>query len=109
MYAAESESQFQYNFGLAFSIDLRNWIHIPFGIGIGGSLLSNEWRFNDAKPPVYSVNLNIAFYNRNDFTIGVENYLQIIEPQQYEQTFNFLYYKNLYELLLLKMSFQIKE
>ena len=91
LYSAESESQFQYNFGLAFSIDLRNWIHIPFGIGIGGSILSNELRFDDAKPPVYSTNLTIAFYNRNDFTVGVENYLQIIEPQQYDQTFNFLY------------------
>ncbi len=91
VYAAESESQYQYNFGLAFSIDLRNWIGIPFGIGLGGSILSNELRFDDAKPPIYSTNLTIAFYNRNDFTIGVENYLQIIEPQQYEQTFNFLY------------------
>jgi hypothetical protein len=91
VYAAESESSFQYNLGLAFSIDLRNWIGIPFGIGIGGSMFSNEWRYEEAKPPVYSVNLNIAFYNRNDFTVGIENMLQIIEPQQYEQTLSMMY------------------
>lgn len=90
-YAAESRSEFQYNFGLALSIDLRNWFSIPFGIGLGGSIISNEWRFNDAKPPVYSGNINIAFYNRNDFTLGIENFIQIIEPQQYDQTLNFLY------------------
>ncbi len=90
-YTAESRSEFQYNFGLAFSIDLRNWFRIPFGIGLGGSIISNEWRFNDAKPPVYSGNINIAFYNRNDFTLGIENFIQIIEPQQYDQTLNFLY------------------
>ncbi|MCK7517809.1 MAG: hypothetical protein MZV64_08920 [Ignavibacteriales bacterium] len=36
VYAAENQSQFQYNFGIALSIDLRNWIHIPFGVGLGG-------------------------------------------------------------------------
>lgn len=91
VYAAGNKSQFQYNFGLALSIDLRNWIHIPFGVGLGGTLLSNDWRFDDAKPPVYSGNINIAFYNRNDFTLGVENFIQFIEPQEYEQTFKFLY------------------
>ncbi len=91
VYAAENRSQFQYNFGMALSIDLRNWIHIPFGVGLGGTLISNDWRFNDAKPPVYSGNINIAFYNRNDFTLGVENFIQFIEPQEYEQTFKFLY------------------
>ena len=91
VYAGESESSFQYNLGLAFSIDLRNWIGIPFGIGIGGSMFSNEWRYSEAKPPVYSANLNIAFYNRNDFTVGIENYLQVIEPQQYEQTLSMMY------------------
>lgn len=91
VYAGESKSQFQYHFGLAFSVDLRNWVGIPFGIGLGGSLLSNEWRFSDAKPPVYSANLNIAFYNRNDFTLGLENFLQVIEPQQYNETLNLLY------------------
>jgi len=90
-YNAEGRSQFQYKFGLAFSIDLRNWIHIPFGLGLGGTIISNDWRFNDAKPPVYSGNINIAFYNRNDFTLGVENYIQIVEPQQYKQTLNILY------------------
>jgi hypothetical protein len=89
-YAGERESKFQYNFGIAFSIDLRNWISIPFGIGLGGSLISNDWRTQEAKPPVYSANLNIAFYNRNDFTLGVENYIQIVEPQQYDQSFNYL-------------------
>lgn len=91
VYASENRSQVQYNFGMALSIDLRNWIHIPFGVGLGGTLTSNDWRFNDAKPPVYSGNINIAFYNRNDFTVGVENFLQFIEPQKYEKTFKFLY------------------
>jgi hypothetical protein len=91
VYAAGNRSQFQYNFGMALSIDLRNWFHIPFGLGIGGTIISNDWRFNDAKPPIYSGNINIAFYNRNDFTLGVENFIQFIEPQEYEQTFKFLY------------------
>jgi hypothetical protein len=91
VYAAENQSQFQYNFGIALSIDLRNWIHIPFGVGLGGTLISTDWRFDDAKPPVFSGNINIAFYNRNDFTLGVENFVQFIEPQQYDQTFKFLY------------------
>lgn len=91
VYAAEDRSQFQYNFGLAFSVDLRNWFHIPFGLGLGGTIISNEWRFNDAKPPVFTGNINIAFYNRNDFTLGLENFIQIIEPQQYQQTLNILY------------------
>jgi hypothetical protein len=91
VYYAESRSQFQYNFGLALSVDLRNWFHIPFGVGLGGTIVSNEWRFNDAKPPVFTGNINIAFYNRNDFTLGLENYIQIIEPQHYQQTINILY------------------
>jgi hypothetical protein len=91
VYAAGNKSQFQYNFGLALSIDLRNWIHIPFGVGLGGTIISNDWRFDDAKPPVFSGNINIAFYNRNDFTLGVENFVQFIEPQEYDQTFKFLY------------------
>ena len=91
VYASGNRSQIQYNFGLALSIDLRNWIHIPFGLGIGGTVISNDWRFTDAKPPVYSGNVNIAFYNRNDFTLGVENFLQFIQPQEYEQTIKFLY------------------
>ena len=91
VYATENKSQFQYKFGMALSVDLRNWFNIPFGLGIGGSIVSNEWRFNDAKPPIYSGNINIAFYNRNDFTLGVENFMQFIEPEEYEQTFKFLY------------------
>lgn len=90
-YAAESRSEFQYNFGLALSIDLRNWFSIPFGVGFGGSIISNEWRFSEAKPPVYSGNINITFYNRNDFALGLENYIQIVEPQQYKQTLNLVY------------------
>ncbi|HEY7752016.1 MAG TPA: hypothetical protein VH917_06960 [Ignavibacteriaceae bacterium] len=93
VYFAENRSQFQYIFGLAISIDLRNWISIPFGVGLGGTIISNEWRFSDATPPIYSANVNIAFYNRNDFTLGVENFLQIIEPQQYQQSLNFMYSK----------------
>ena len=91
VYATENKSQFQYKFGMALSVDLRNWFNIPFGLGIGGTIVSNEWRFNDAKPPIYSGNINIAFYNRNDFTLGVENFMQFIEPEEYEQTFKFLY------------------
>lgn len=92
-YATESGSKFQYQFGLALSIDLRNWIHIPFGIGLGGTIISNDWRFNEAKPPVYSGNINIAFYNRNDFMLGLENFIQFIEPEKYKQTFKFIYTK----------------
>lgn len=92
-YAGESGNKFQYQFGLALSVDLRNWLHIPFGVGLGGTLISSDWRFNDAKPPVYSGNINIAFYNRNDFTLGLENFIQFIEPQKYEQTFKFIYSK----------------
>lgn len=90
-YAAESEGKFNYNFGIALSIDLRNWFSIPFGVGIGGSIISNDWQFNNSKPPIYSGNINIAFYNRNDFTIGVENYLSFIQPEQFERTINYLY------------------
>ena len=91
VYASESQTQFQYTYGLVLSVDLRNWIHIPFGIGLGGSLVSNEWRFREAKPPAYSGNVNIAFYNRNDFTLGIENYIQVIEPKEYDQTLSFFY------------------
>ncbi len=90
-YAAETQGRFNYNFGLALSLDLRNWFSIPFGIGLGGSIVANDWQFNDSKPPVYSCNLNIAFYNRNDFTIGIENYISFIEPEEYDRTFNYLY------------------
>jgi len=88
-YAGENESQFQYTFGLALSIDLRNWISIPFGIGLGGSITSTDWRFQEAKPPLYSTNLNIAFINRNDFTLGVEGYVQFVEPPGYDVTFKY--------------------
>ena len=91
IYAGANRSQFQYTFGVALSVDLRNWINIPFGIGLGGTIISNEWRFREAKPPIYSGNITIAFYNRNDFTLGLENYLQVIEPQQYNQALSVLY------------------
>ena len=60
----------------------------PFGLGLGGTIISNV---NDAKPPVFTGNINIAFYNRNDFTLGLEKKKEIIEPQQYQQTLNILY------------------
>jgi hypothetical protein len=92
-YLDESEGRFNYNFGLALSLDLRNWFSIPFGIGLGGSVVSNEWQFNDTNPPVYSGHLNIAFYNRNDFTIGIENYVSFVEVEKLGRTFNYLYSK----------------
>jgi hypothetical protein len=92
-YSAGSEGRINYNFGLALSFDLRNWFNIPFGVGLGGSLVSNDWQFKETNPPGYSCNLNISFYNRNDFTIGVENYLSFIQPELLDRTFNYLYTK----------------
>ena len=90
VYAKNSESKFKWNTGLLFSIDLRNWINIPFGVAIGATAVSNEWRYKEAKPPIYSVNLNIAFINRNDFTLGVENYVQPVLVESTDKTLNFL-------------------
>jgi hypothetical protein len=70
-----------------------NWINIPFGVAIGATAVSNEWRLKEAKPPIYTVNLNIAFINRNDFNVGIENYVQPILVEQTNQTLNFLYTK----------------
>ena len=93
VYAANSESKFKWNTGLLLSIDLRNWIEIPFGVAIGATAVSNEWRLKEAKPPIYTINLNIAFINRNDFTVGIENYIQPILVERTDQNLNFLYTK----------------
>jgi hypothetical protein len=90
VYAKNSESNFKWNTGILLSIDLRNWINIPFGVAIGGTAVSSEWRYKDAKPPIYSFNLNIAFINRNDFTVGFENYMQSFVVEQAENALNFM-------------------
>ena len=90
VYGRNSESKFKWNTGLLLSIDLRNWINIPFGVAIGATAVSNEWRYKEAKPPIYSVNLNIAFINRNDFTVGFENYIQPVLVESTDKTLNFL-------------------
>jgi hypothetical protein len=93
VYAEKSESKFKWNSGLLLSIDLRNWFDIPFGVAIGATAVSNEWRFKEAAPPIYTVNLNIAFINRNDFTVGFENYFQPISAERFDKTLKFLYTK----------------
>jgi hypothetical protein len=90
VYAKNSESKFKWNTGLLLSIDLRNWANIPFGVAMGATAVSNEWRYKEAKPPIYSVNLNIAYINRNDFTLGVENYVQPVLVESTDKTLNFL-------------------
>jgi hypothetical protein len=90
VYGKNSESKFKWNTGLLLSIDLRNWINIPFGVAIGATAVSNEWRYKEAKPPIYSVNLNIAFINRNDFAVGWENYIQPVLVESTDNTLNFL-------------------
>jgi hypothetical protein len=90
VYGKDSENKFKWNTGLLLSIDLRNWINIPFGVAIGATAVSNEWRYKEAKPPIYSVNLNIAFINRNDFALGLENYVQPVLVESTDRTLNFL-------------------
>lgn len=90
VYAKDSKSDFKWNTGLLLSIDLRNWFNIPFGVAIGSTAVSNEWSYKDAKPPIYSFNLNIAYINRNDFTLGIENYMQSFVVERSKNTLNFL-------------------
>lgn len=91
IYAKESENKFNWAIGSVFSVDLRNWMHIPFGIGVGGNIVSNDWQFTETNHPLYTVNLNISFINQNDFVVELENFIQIVEYQQYNKTFNFHY------------------
>jgi hypothetical protein len=93
IYARDSQNEFNWKFGSLLSIDLRNWINIPFGIGIGGTAVSNDWQYSENNKPVYTANLNISFMNKNDFSIGLENYIQIVYQHRFEETYNFHYTK----------------
>ena len=37
IYGYDSNNEINWCFGTLLSVDLRNWIHIPFGIGFGGT------------------------------------------------------------------------
>jgi hypothetical protein len=91
IYAKASDNNLSWAFGTLLSVDLRNWIHIPFGIGFGGTVISNDWQYSESDKPIYTVNLNIAFINQNDFAVGLENYIQMVEEERYNKTFNFQY------------------
>jgi len=93
IYAEDSEREFNWSFGTLLSLDLQNWIHIPFGIGFGGTILSNNWQFSETDKPVYSINLNISFINQDDLTIGLENYIQMFEQDRFNETYYFHYTK----------------
>ncbi len=95
VYAVRSSDDFNWSFGTLLSIDLKNWIHIPFGIGFGGTIISNDWQFSDTDDPVYTVNLNISFINQDDLSVAWENYIQIFEQDQFTQTYYF-HYSRLY-------------
>jgi len=95
IYAINSDNEINWSFGTLLSVDLKNWIHIPFGIGIGGTIVSNDWQFSETKNPVYTTNLNISFINQNDLSIAWENYIQIFEQDQFNQTYKF-HYSRLY-------------
>jgi len=94
-YALNSQNEVNWSFGTLLSVDLNNWIHIPFGIGFGGTILSNNWEFSDTKNPIYTVNLNISFINQNDLSIAWENYVQMFEQDQFGQIYYF-HYSRLY-------------
>lgn len=91
IYGYDSDNEINWSFGTLLSIDLKNWIHIPFGIGFGGTIVSNDWQFSETKNPVYTANLNISFINQNDLSIAWENYVQIFEQDQFNQTYKFHY------------------
>ena len=95
IYAINSDNEFNWSFGTLLSVDLKNWIHIPFGIGFGGTIVSNDWQFSETNNPVYTTNLNISFINQNDLSIAWENYIQIFEQDQFNQTYKF-HYSRLY-------------
>lgn len=91
IYAKVSENEFNWSFGALLNVDFRNWIHIPFGLAFGGTIISNDWQYSNTNDPVYTVNLNISFINQNDFMIGLENYLQMVHQERFDKTFNFHY------------------
>lgn len=95
VYAAHSSDDFNWSFGTLLSIDLKNWIQVPFGIGFGGTIISNDWQFSDTDDPVYTVNLNISFINQDDLSIAWENYIQMFKQDQYNKTYSF-HYSRLY-------------
>jgi len=88
-YAYNSNNELNWSFGALLSVDLRNWINIPFGIGLGGTILSNDWEFSETKNPIYSANLNISFINQRDLSISWENYVQMFEQDQFDQIYYF--------------------
>jgi len=91
IYGYDSDNEINWSFGTLLSVDLKNWIHIPFGIGFGGTIVSNDWQFSETNNPVYTANLNISFINQNDLSIAWENYIQIFEQDQFNQTYKFHY------------------
>ena len=95
IYARNSNSELNWSFGALLSVDLRNWINIPFGIGFGGTILSNDWEFSETKNPIYTANLNISFINQHDLSISWENYVQMFEQDQFDQIYYF-HYSRLY-------------
>ena len=95
IYGYDSDNEINWSFGTLLSVDLKNWIHIPFGIGFGGTIVSNDWQFSETKNPVYTVNLNISFIEQNDLSIAWENYIQMFEQDQFNQTYKF-HYSRLY-------------
>lgn len=94
-YELNSKNESNWSFGTLLSVDLKNWIHIPFGIGFGGTIISNDWQFSETKNPIYTVNLNISFINQDDLSIGWENYVQMFEQDQFDQIYYF-HYSRLY-------------
>ncbi len=95
IYAIGSDNEFNWSFGTLLSVDLKNWIHIPFGVGFGGTILSNDWQFSETNDPVYTVNLNLSFINQDDLSIAWENYIQMFKQDQFDKTYNF-HYSRLY-------------
>jgi hypothetical protein len=95
IYGYDSNNEINWSFGTLLSVDLKNWIHIPFGIGFGGTVVSNDWQFSTTNDPVYTVNLNISFINQDDLSIAWENYIQMFNQDQFNQTYKF-HYSRLY-------------
>ena len=95
IYAIGSDNEFNWSFGTLLSVNLKNWIHIPFGVGFGGTIISNDWQFSETNDPVYTVNLNISFINQDDLSIAWENYIQMFKQEQFNKNYNF-HYSRLY-------------
>jgi hypothetical protein len=95
IYGYDSKNEINWSFGTLLSVDLKNWIHFPFGIGFGGTVVSNDWQFSTTNDPVYTVNLNISFINQDDLSIAWENYIQMFNQDQFNQTYKF-HYSRLY-------------